>query len=51
MARNFFSRFTRTRPQRASALDGQDLKKAFLGGAAWLERHKEATNDLNFQHA
>ncbi len=47
MARNFFSRFTRTRPQRASALDGQDLKKAFLAGYAWLERHKEAINALN----
>lgn len=47
MARNFFSRFTRTRPQRVSALDGQDLKKAFLAGYAWLERHKEAINALN----
>lgn len=47
MARNFFSRFTRTRPQRASALDGQDLKKAFMSGYIWLERHKEAINALN----
>ncbi|MFI5278421.1 MAG: DAK2 domain-containing protein, partial [Ktedonobacterales bacterium] len=47
MARNFFSRFTRTRPQQASTLDGQDLKKAFLAGYAWLERHKEAINALN----
>lgn len=47
MARNFFSRFTRTRPQQASTLDGQDLKRAFLAGYAWLERHKEAINALN----
>ncbi|HZC05414.1 MAG TPA: DAK2 domain-containing protein [Ktedonobacterales bacterium] len=47
MARNFFSRFTRTRPQRVSALDGQELKKAFLAGYAWLDRHKEAINALN----
>lgn len=47
MARNFFSRFTRARPQQASTLDGQDLMKAFLAGYAWLERHKEAINALN----
>lgn len=47
MARNFFSRFTRTRPQKASVLNGQELKKAFLSGYAWLERHKEAINALN----
>ncbi len=47
MARNFLSRFTRARPQRVSALDGQDLKKALLAGYAWLERHKEAINALN----
>ncbi|HEY7976526.1 MAG TPA: DAK2 domain-containing protein, partial [Ktedonobacterales bacterium] len=48
MARSFFARFTRTRPQKANALlDGQDLKKAFLAGHAWLERHKEAINALN----
>ena len=53
MARNFFSRFTRTRPQpdspdnQASSLDGQSLKQAFLAGYAWLERHKEAINALN----
>ena len=28
-------------------MDGQDLKKAFLAGYAWLERHKEAINALN----
>src|SRR5579864_1374339 len=48
MARkSFFSRFTRTRPQSVSALDGQELKKAFLAGYVWLERHKEAINALN----
>jgi len=47
MARNFFSRFTRTRPQKASVLSGQELQKAFQAGYAWLERHKEAINALN----
>ena len=48
MARkSFFSRFTRTRPQSVSALDGQELKKSLLAGYAWLERHKEAINALN----
>ncbi len=28
-------------------MDGQELKKLFLAGYAWLERHKEAINALN----
>ena len=28
-------------------VDGQELKKLFLAGYAWLERHKEAINALN----
>lgn len=47
MARNIFSRFTRTRPQKASELTGQELKQALLAGYTWLERHKEAINALN----
>ncbi|MGI9060667.1 MAG: DAK2 domain-containing protein [Ktedonobacteraceae bacterium] len=35
------------RPRRISVFDGQDLKKAFLAGAAWLEEHREAINALN----
>jgi len=35
------------RPRRISAFDGQDLKKAMLAGAAWLEEHREAVNALN----
>src|ERR1700724_4358833 len=35
------------RPRRISVFDGQDLKKAMLGGAAWLEEHREAINALN----
>lgn len=35
------------RPRRISVLDGQDLKKAILAGAAWLEEHREAINALN----
>ena len=47
MARNIFSRFARTRPQKVSELNGQDLKNLFLAGYAWLERHKEVINALN----
>src|SRR5258706_1992286 len=35
------------RPRRTSVFDGQDLKKALLAGAAWLEVNREAINDLN----
>src|SRR5579863_1007149 len=35
------------RPRRISVFDGQDLKKAMLAGAAWLEQHREAINALN----
>src|SRR2546421_7422707 len=35
------------RPRRTSVFDGQDLKKALLAGAAWLEEHREAINALN----
>src|SRR2546422_1697768 len=35
------------RPRRISVFDGQDLKKAVLVGAAWLEEHREAINALN----
>jgi uncharacterized protein len=35
------------RPRRISVFDGQDLKKALLEGAAWLEEHREAINALN----
>jgi uncharacterized protein len=35
------------RPRRISVFDGQDLKKALLAGAASLEEHREAINDLN----
>lgn len=30
-----------------SAFDGQDLKRAILAGAAWLEIHRQAINALN----
>src|SRR5205807_6465781 len=33
--------------RRISVFDGQDLKKALLAGAAWLEEHREAINALN----
>ena len=47
-----FPRVARThipqqRPRRISVFDGQDLKKALLAGAAWLEEHREAINALN----
>src|SRR5437763_17134766 len=35
------------RPRRISVFDGQDLKKALLARAAWLEEHREAINALN----
>jgi DAK2 domain fusion protein YloV len=35
------------RQRRISVFDGQDLKKAMLAGAAWLEEHREAINALN----
>src|SRR5579872_2910394 len=35
------------RPRRISVFDGQDLKKAMLAGAAWLEEHRDAINALN----
>src|SRR5438067_2941899 len=35
------------RPRRISVFDGQDLKKALLASAAWLEEHREAINALN----
>src|SRR5438270_11213189 len=38
---------TQHRPRRISVFDGQDLKKAMLAGAAWLEEHREAINALN----
>ncbi len=37
----------RQRPRRVSVFDGQDLKKAILAGAAWLEEHRESINALN----
>jgi uncharacterized protein len=38
---------THHRPRRISVFDGQDLKKALLAGAAWLEEHRDAINALN----
>lgn len=35
------------RPRRISVFDGQDLKKALIAGAAWLEEHRDAINALN----
>lgn len=35
------------RLRRISVFDGQDLKKAVLAGASWLEEHREAINALN----
>ncbi len=34
-------------PRRISVFDGQDLKKALLSGAAWLEEHRDYINALN----
>src|SRR5207247_9784465 len=33
--------------RRISVFDGQDLKRALLAGAAWLEEHREIINALN----
>lgn len=41
------SRALRQRNRRISVFDGQDLKKAILAGAAWLEQHRETINALN----
>src|SRR5579884_2029711 len=41
------SRPVRLRTRRISVFDGQDLKKAMLAGAAWLEERREAINALN----
>lgn len=38
---------TRSLPRRISIFDGQDLKKALLAGAAWLEEQREQINALN----
>jgi uncharacterized protein len=35
------------RPRRISVFDGQDLKKAMLAAAAWLETYREDVNALN----
>lgn len=40
-------RAVRQRPRRISVFDGQDLKKALLAGAEWLEEHHETINALN----
>ncbi len=37
----------RQRPRRISVFDGQDLKKAIVAGAMWLEEHCDAINALN----
>ncbi len=47
MARNFFARFARPRPRRATVFDGQELKRAVMAGHAWLERQRDAINALN----
>lgn len=41
------ARRVRSLPRRISVFDGQDLKKALLAGAAWLEEHREQINALN----
>ncbi len=41
------SRTMRQRTRRISVFDGQDLKKAILAGAAWLEENRESINALN----
>src|ERR1700733_7292959 len=38
---------SRQRPRRISIFDGQDLKKAILAGAEWLEENRESINALN----
>lgn len=40
-------RSIRQRARRISVFDGQDLKKAILAGAAWLEENRETINALN----
>jgi uncharacterized protein len=40
-------RTPRQRPRRISVFDGQDLRKAVLAGAAWLEEYRETINALN----
>ncbi len=37
----------RQRPRRISVFDGQDLRKAIVAGAEWLEEHREVINALN----
>ncbi|GCE25807.1 dihydroxyacetone kinase [Dictyobacter alpinus] len=37
----------RQRPRRISVFDGQDLRKAILAGAAWLEVNRDTINALN----
>ncbi len=37
----------RQRTRRISVFDGQDLRKAILAGAAWLEENRESINALN----
>jgi len=37
----------RQRPRRISIFDGQDLKRAILAGAEWLEENRESINALN----
>ncbi|WP_338253408.1 DAK2 domain-containing protein [Dictyobacter halimunensis] len=37
----------RQRSRRVSVFDGQDLRKAILAGAAWLEENRETINALN----
>lgn len=41
------ARTTRQRTRRISVFDGQDLKKAIIAGANWLEAHRDAINALN----
>jgi DAK2 domain fusion protein YloV len=41
------SRAVRQRTRRISVFDGQDLKKAILAAAVWLEEHREEINALN----
>ena len=36
-----------TRHRRISVFDGQDLKRAMLAGASWLEQHRDSINALN----
>ncbi len=41
------SHAVRQRTRRISVFDGQDLKKAMVAGAGWLEEHRDAINALN----